>query len=336
MTGADGAADTTEPRDRFGPQSVLQRRYDLVDDGVGLRAHLVVRRILDRMRHEDAPDFRKTQGGRLLFGRVHEHVGRDHHRGLAIDFKPYRVVHTARCARPSIGKRFDYEVALLRDLSAQLFGRRLGKRGLAIAANLDTRDALGKALRQPIHEHLAARLGDIEQGDPAGNPSASRGKRAPYRHTLIGGINDHLFHRVSSIRRLTLDEPIGPETHPAKIAENLPPSPPATMILIFSAERNFGILCSSCSGVGSLMPKALSGIPSPHSSSGRSSRSGRAVTSWIRLRTCALLHSSRAMVSACSGEMTSKTSPARCCFGCQHASSPRPSEATSARAVREV
>src|SRR6266446_9685485 len=191
-------------------------------------------------------------------------------------------------------------------------------------------------LGEAIDQDVAARLGDIEQRDAADYRARARGEHAPNRHSLVGRIDDHLFHVTSSIRRLTLDEPIAPDTHPANTAEHFPASPPATMILIFSGLRNFGIFCASCASVGFVMPSAFSEIPSPLSSSGSSSLIGREVTSWIRARTCALLHLSRAIVSACSGEMTSNISPLPCCFGCQHASSPSPRLPTNACAVREV
>src|SRR5216683_5312446 len=150
-------------------------------------------------------------------------------------------------------------------------------------------------LREPIDQHVAARLRDIEQRNPSANRVGALRERAPNRHALVGWIDDHLFHDTSSIRRLTLDDPIGPETHPANTAENFPASPPATMILIFSGLRNLGIFCASCSGVGSVKPNAFGGTPSPLSAFGINSRIGRDVTSWMRARTCALLHLSRAI-----------------------------------------
>src|SRR5579872_1645195 len=68
---------------------LFQRRYQLIDDRVGLVAHLVVSRILNRMRHEDAIEFRESQRGGLLFGRIAERTRGHHHRGLAVEFKPY-------------------------------------------------------------------------------------------------------------------------------------------------------------------------------------------------------------------------------------------------------
>src|SRR5208282_886248 len=140
---------------------------------------------------------------------------------------------------------------------------------------------------EPVDQHVAARLGNVEQPDAAGDGVRACGERAANRHALVSRIDDHLFHAVSSIRRLTLDDPIGLETHPANTAENFPALPPATMILISSGLRNFAIFSASCSSVG--VPSAPGGIPSPLSSSRSNSRNGRDVTSWIRARTSALL-----------------------------------------------
>src|SRR5271154_5667029 len=128
-------------------------------------------------------------------------------------------------------------------------------------------------LGQPIDQDAAARLGDVEQRHAARNRIGAPRERAANRHAFVGWIDDHLFHAVSSIRRLTLDDPIGPETHPANTAENFPALPPATMILISSGLRNFAIFSASRSSVG--VPSALSGIPSPLLSSRINSRSGR-------------------------------------------------------------
>src|SRR6266478_3912432 len=134
----------------------------------------------------------------------------------------------------------------------------------------------------------------------------ARRERTAERHALVGRVDD-FGHDTSSILRLTLIEPIGPLNHPPNALENLPASPPATMILIFSGLRNLGMRCSSWSAEGLARPKCLSAIPSPALASGNNSRIGRALASWIRLRTCALLQPSRLIVSACSGEMTSRT-----------------------------
>ena len=49
---------------------LLQRRYQLIDNRVGLVAHLVVGRILNRMRHEYAIELRQSQRRGLLLGRI--------------------------------------------------------------------------------------------------------------------------------------------------------------------------------------------------------------------------------------------------------------------------
>jgi hypothetical protein len=85
----------------------------LLDDSVALGANLLVGRILDRVRHEDARRFGQAERRRLSLGRIDKHIGRDYYRWFAVILEPYGVVQTARYARPSIGQPFDNEVALL-------------------------------------------------------------------------------------------------------------------------------------------------------------------------------------------------------------------------------
>jgi len=49
-----------------------QRLDEPIDDRVGLDPHFVVGRVLDRMRHEDAPDLRQSERARLRLGRIDE------------------------------------------------------------------------------------------------------------------------------------------------------------------------------------------------------------------------------------------------------------------------
>src|SRR4029077_20030680 len=133
----------------------------------------------------------------------------------------------------------------------------------------------------------------------------ARREGAAERHALVGRIDNfgrlgHSDLNTSSILRLPLIEPIGPLNHPPNVLENLPASPPATMILIFSGLRNLGMRCSSCSADGLARPNCLSATPSPALASCNNSRIGRALASWIRVRTCALFQPSRLIVSACS------------------------------------
>src|SRR6185437_13903514 len=211
------------------------------------------------------------------------------------------------------GERFDNEVALRGNPAAQLIGRRFGEGRFAIALEREAGHAVGEPLLDTVEQDIAARLDDVEQRHHAAQMLRARGERAAERHALIGRIDNsdrsgHSGSVTSSIFRLTLIEPIGPLNHPPNALENFPASPPATMILIFSGLRNFGTRCSSCSADGLLRPNCLSAIPSPALASARSSRIGLALASWIRLRTCALVQPSRLIVSACSGEMTSRTS----------------------------
>jgi hypothetical protein len=72
-----------------GTRSLLQRCDDLIDDRVGLGAHFVVGGVLDWMRYEDALYFGQAERDGLLFSGVHEYVGGNYYRGLAINFEPY-------------------------------------------------------------------------------------------------------------------------------------------------------------------------------------------------------------------------------------------------------
>jgi hypothetical protein len=49
-----------------------QRLDQPFDDRVRFPAHLIVGRILDRMRHENAADFRQSERARLRLGRIYE------------------------------------------------------------------------------------------------------------------------------------------------------------------------------------------------------------------------------------------------------------------------
>ena len=86
------------------------------------------------MGYGDATHFGQAKGLRLHSGSFHEFARCDEDRRPAVDLKPSRVVHTARCARPSIGEGFDDEAALLHDLPPQFGGRRFGEGRFAIVS----------------------------------------------------------------------------------------------------------------------------------------------------------------------------------------------------------
>lgn len=70
-------------------RSLFQCGYKLINDGVSLIAHLIIGRILNRMRNEDAIEFRQSQRRGLLLGRIAERARSHYHCRLAVDFKPY-------------------------------------------------------------------------------------------------------------------------------------------------------------------------------------------------------------------------------------------------------
>ena len=141
-----------------------QRLDQALDDRVGLRAHFVVGRVLDRMRNEDAAHVGQSERARLRLGRIDERRGRHHHRGLAVYLKPYRVVHTARCTRPSIGQSLDNRVNGPKLFYDSGWGR-LRKRRLRRADNVGYVKSLAEQLLQSIEEEVAAGLADIQQTD---------------------------------------------------------------------------------------------------------------------------------------------------------------------------
>jgi hypothetical protein len=91
------------------------RGQNLVEGGVGVADHLGVGSILNRMRHED-PRRRESECFRLRFGCLNEALRGDEDTGKSPGFEISDVVHTARRAAASIGKRFDHQVACRRDL----------------------------------------------------------------------------------------------------------------------------------------------------------------------------------------------------------------------------
>jgi hypothetical protein len=96
------------------------------------------------MRHENAAHLGQAKGVGLLLRRFGENIGCQENRRSGAAFKPYRVVHTARRARPSIGQRFDDEVVVGGDAAPELFGRRLGEGRLAITVDFDVGQSPGE------------------------------------------------------------------------------------------------------------------------------------------------------------------------------------------------
>jgi hypothetical protein len=73
------------------------------------------------------------------------------------------VVHTARRATASIGECLDHYIAVQGNFLAEIYGRGLGERGLGVASHLPPPRC--QTLRDLVEEHVAARLGDIEESD---------------------------------------------------------------------------------------------------------------------------------------------------------------------------
>src|SRR5262249_30877256 len=133
-------------------------------------------------------------------------------------------VHTARRAAPSIGERFDDRVTLLGDPPPQVGRRRLGERGLGVAP--DGCAAGGKPRCELLEEHLAARLGDVEQGDDLAIERRGPGRAVPFDRTaLTGRIEQADGHGITSWVVSWL--PRSPDTQPSMMAENMPALPPA-------------------------------------------------------------------------------------------------------------
>jgi len=93
-----------------------QRRDDGPERRVGKLSHLVIRAILDRMRHEDMPRVRSERPS------LHRYCTlkrcRRHHDGRDVPlFEACEVVHTARRARTSVGERLDQSSTLGVDLA---------------------------------------------------------------------------------------------------------------------------------------------------------------------------------------------------------------------------
>ena len=95
-------------------------------------------------------------------------------------------MHTARRATASIRECLDDDVARRGDLVPQVDRRRFGEGRLAVV--LDGGAVLTETLLDPIEEHVAARLGDVEQ--PTVKPSSEAGRatrlRAVRLRSLVG------------------------------------------------------------------------------------------------------------------------------------------------------
>ena len=168
---ADGArgrrarrrATASELRLPSAADSAVTAREDLVDRGVGEGA-------ASRRRCGPGWDGRRStcagstpSAARLGVGGVDELGGGDEHAGHAPALEIGDVVHTARRARASVGEGFDHHVARRGDLVAQVDGAGLVNVGLRKRSTVRPRSP--QQLLEPVEEHVAARLGDVEQAD---------------------------------------------------------------------------------------------------------------------------------------------------------------------------
>src|SRR5215468_11990879 len=93
---------------------------DLVVRLLRERPHLVAREGLDRVRYHDGLVALRAQGRGLGPRGLGELGGDDGGRGHPVVLEEHAVVHTARCAGPSVGEGLDDSVARLEDLCPQI------------------------------------------------------------------------------------------------------------------------------------------------------------------------------------------------------------------------
>lgn len=138
-----------------------QPRYDFVQRGVRSRLYFDGRLVLDGMRHVNGVKVRPAESGSLGSGRQHELVRRYGYCGDSPILKPDRVVQTARCARPSIGQRFDYGIQAAQFFQQWLRGRfRVG--GLHFTDDAPNTITIEQQAFETIQKDTASRLADIE------------------------------------------------------------------------------------------------------------------------------------------------------------------------------
>src|SRR5207248_1584766 len=238
------------------------------------------------------------------------------------------VVHTARCARPSIGEALDEHVGRTDDLLAQRVRRRAGERRLLLAHDgLDT-GALAQQLLDAVQQVVALGLRDVEQRHDLAVEAGRPRRRLARDRDGVGGI-EILGHGILLSTRF---EPLE-NVQPGTTAENRPALPPATTILRCSGLRNFGIGVESCAGSANLR-STCSGRPSPPFTPGTSSWTGRCRRSNRKRRTSALPQPSPAMIAACSGDSTTSVSPQWVILWCSTTASVAASVAQRSGAVR--
>src|SRR6202045_1650318 len=129
---------------------------------VGEPAQLVVGAVLHRMRDEHQSGVGAERFG-LRLGPLNELGRRDADRRNATLLEVRHVMRTARYARPSVAEAFDHQIDFAGDLLLQRQRGRAGVGRLLVALDRDA--AFPEPLVETVEEHIAARLGDVEQAD---------------------------------------------------------------------------------------------------------------------------------------------------------------------------
>ena len=96
-----------------------QRTHDLADDVVGLLAHFVICCVLNRVCDKYALSVGHAQRVRLRRGCSDELRRSDGNRRRPLNFKPYRVMQTARSTGTSVSQRLDDKVIIALNFLAQ-------------------------------------------------------------------------------------------------------------------------------------------------------------------------------------------------------------------------
>src|SRR5438093_770832 len=327
--GTAGAAGRRRRVARAIGGSPRQPREDLVERLVGQRPHFLAGQRLDRMRHHHRPVLTAAERRRLRGGGPHELAGDHRRRGDAVVLEEHAVVHTARCARPSVGEPLHQDVGGTDDLGAQRVGRRAGEGGLLLAHDRPHARALAQQLFHAIEQVIPLGLRDVEQRDHLAVEACRPGGGLARDRDGVGGIEIVVGHRILLNTRF---EPLE-NVQPGTTAEKRPAVPPATTSLMCSGARNFGTSVASCAGSANFR-STWSGSPSPPFTPGTSSRTGHCSRSKRKRRTSAFDQPSPAMVAACAGESTSSVSPQCVILWCSMTASVPASVAHRSAAVR--
>ena len=136
--------------------------HDAFNSAIGKCLHFFVGAILDRMGDEDAGGI-KSQGGRLGVGCFSEWLRCDKDGGYAARFQVGRIVHTARCARPSIGQAFDDDIAFSGNLLLEFDRCRARECGFDVAVDFEV--ALREVRFDAVEEYVAPAFGYVEKPD---------------------------------------------------------------------------------------------------------------------------------------------------------------------------